>query len=99
MADVRTTADRDQEASSAGGLPNDSLVRPDKALDHAWRYFALHAQQRISVFNFFVVLSGVLATGIGASLQAGKSMALVAAMLGALLALFSYVFYRLDGRG
>jgi hypothetical protein len=99
MADVRTTADRHQEASSAGGLPNDSLVPPDKALDHAWRYFALHAQQRISVFNFFVVLSGILATGIGASLQAGKSMALVAAMLGALLALFSYVFYRLDGRG
>lgn len=99
MADARTTGDRDQDTSSAGGLPNDPLQPPDKALDHAWRYFALHAQQRISVFNFFVVLSGILATGIGAGLQAGKSMALVAAILGAVLALFSYVFYRLDGRG
>lgn len=99
MADARTTADRDPEASGAGGLPNDPFQPPDKALDHAWRYFALHAQQRISVFNFFVVLSGILATGIGAGVQAGKPMAPVVAILGALLALFSFVFYRLDERG
>jgi len=59
----------------------------------------LHAQQRISVFNFFIVLSGILATGIGAGFQAGKTMTPVVAILGALLALFSFVFYRLDGRG
>lgn len=99
MADARTIADRDHEASSADALQSGPLLPPDKALDHAWRYFALHAQQRISVFNFFVVLSGILATGIGAGLQAGKSMALVTAILGTLLALFSYVFYRLDERG
>jgi hypothetical protein len=99
MADAGTTADRDPEASGAGGLSNHPLQPPDKALDHAWRYFALHAQQRISVFSFFVVLSGILATGIGAGLQAGKPMAPVVAILGALLALFSFVFYRLDRRG
>jgi hypothetical protein len=93
------TRDRDKEASRVGGLPSDPMQPPDKALDHAWRYFALHAQQRISVFNFFVVLSGILATGIGAGIQAGKSMASVVAILGALLTLFSYVFHRLDGRG
>ena len=68
-------------------------------LDHAWRYFALHAQQRMSVFNFFIVLSGIISTGIGAGLQAGKAMAPVVAILGTLLALFSFVFYRLDRRG
>lgn len=71
----------------------------DKALDHAWRYFALHAQQRMSVFNFFIVLSGILATGIGAGFQAGKSMAFVVMTLGLLLALLSFVFYRMDRRG
>ena len=71
---------------------------PDKAMDHAWRYFALHAQQRMSVFNFFVVLSGILATGIAASLQGGRPTP-VTAILGALLALFSFVFQRLDRRG
>ena len=93
------TSDIDQGASSGDELQSDLMQAPEKALDHAWRYFALHAQQRISVFNFFVVLSGILATGIGAGIQAGKSMAPVVAILGALLALFSYVFYRLDGRG
>lgn len=97
MADL--TTDRDTEASREGGVPSNAMQPPDKALDHAWRYFALHAQQRISVFNFFVVLSGILATGIGAGIQAGKSMALVVAILAGLLTLFSYVFYRLDGRG
>jgi hypothetical protein len=80
-------------------LPSDPMQPADKALDHAWRHFALHAQQRISVFNFFVVLSGILATGIGAGSQVGKSMALLVAILGALLTFLSYVFYRLDGRG
>jgi hypothetical protein len=99
MSDARTAADRNPGATSAESSPDGAFQPTDKALDHAWRYFALHAQQRISVFNFFIVLSGILATGIGAGLQAGKPMALVVAILGALLALFSFVFYRLDGRG
>lgn len=78
----------------------DNRLQPtDKALEHAWRYFALHAQQRMSVFNFFVILSGILATGIGAGLQAGRPMAPVVAILGTLLALLSFVFYQLDRRG
>ena len=88
-----------KQALNAEEAPDDPLQPADKGLDHAWRYFALHAQQRISVFNFFIVLSGILATGIGAGFQTGKSMAPVVAILGALLFLFSIVFHRLDGRG
>ena len=91
--------DRDPRSSTPGSVSAGPLQPADKGLDHAWRYFALHAQQRISVFNFFIVLSGILATGIGAGFQAGKTMTPVVAILGALLALFSFVFYRLDGRG
>jgi hypothetical protein len=91
--------DRNTKASSAGAPTADPMQPMDKGLDHAWRYFALHTQQRISVFNFFIILSGILSTGIGAGFQAGKSMAPVVVILGALLALFSFVFYRLDERG
>lgn len=74
-------------------------MAPDKVLEHLWRFFALHAQQRISVFNFFVVLSGVLATAIGGGIQAGRPMALLVSVLGILLVLVSFVFWKLDQRG
>lgn len=86
------------DSKSIDGPAKDVPQPPDKTMDHAWRYFALHAQQRMSVFNFFVVLSGILSTGIAASLQGGKPT-LVTATLGALLAVFAFVFQRLDRRG
>jgi len=95
---TRMVMDHDQEASGKQGVADDPLRPTEKALDHVWRYFALHAQQRISVFNFFIVLSGILSTGIGAGLQAGRPMTPVVAILGALLALLSFVFYQLDKR-
>lgn len=88
-------------SSDAGkGSPADShsAVPADKVMEHLWRYFALHAQQRISVFNFFVVLSGVIAAGIGGALQAGRPLILLVVVLGLLLALLSFVFWRLDQR-
>ncbi len=97
MQDDREGATLGQQRQNAEAVSAE--VSADKALDHAWRYFTLHAQQRISVFNFFVVLSGIIATGIGAGLQAGKPMAPVVLSLGLLLALFSFVFYKLDQRG
>ncbi|WP_342148089.1 hypothetical protein [Methylorubrum sp. SB2] len=70
----------------------------DKVLEHLWRYFALHAQQRISVFNFFVVLSGVISAAIGGALQVGGPLNFVVVILGLLLPLLSFVFWRLDQR-
>ncbi len=99
MGDERIATDSDPGALNAGRAPDDPLQADVNGLDHAWRYFALHAQQRMSVFNFFIVLSGILATGIGAGFQAGKTMGPVVIILGILLTLFSIVFYRLDERG
>lgn len=84
--------------TSAGTTGLDPRVTPDKETEHLWRYFALHAQQRISVFNFFVVFSGVIATGIGGALQAGRTNTFLVVVLGLLLALLSFVFSRLDQR-
>lgn len=70
----------------------------EKALAHAWAYFELHAAQRITVFNYFVVFSGILATGLAATLQAAPRLASVGVALGLLLTLLSYLFWQLDRR-
>jgi hypothetical protein len=67
-------------------------------LEHAWRYFALHANQRISLFNFFVVISGSISAGLAASLQKGGSFHLLSFGLGMLLAFISFLFWKLDQR-
>lgn len=69
-----------------------------EALEHAWRYFQLHANQRITVFNYFIVLSGILATGLASAIQASPRLAAVGVVLGLLLSLLSFVFWKLDQR-
>ena len=66
--------------------------------NHAWRYFELHASQRMAVFNFFLVLSGLIAAGLAAAVQAAGLLLIVGAVLGLLLALVSFIFWKLDQR-
>ena len=33
----------------------------DTKFEYAWRYFSLHARQRVTMFNFFLLASGALA--------------------------------------
>src|SRR5580704_16155126 len=51
-------------------------------LEHAWRYFALHANQRMSLFNFFLVLAGLISAGLAACLQRTGSFQLLGVALG-----------------
>jgi len=74
------------------------VAAENKALDHAWSYFQLHANQRITVFNYFVILSGVLAAGLAATIQGPPRLASLGVGLGLLLALLSYVFWKFDQR-
>jgi len=67
-------------------------------LEHAWRYFALHAGQRMSLFNFFLVVSGSIAVGLAAALQRGGLFLLAGVGLGCLLGFFSFIFWKLDQR-
>lgn len=85
-------------AGVAVPLGTGDLMPNDKAMEHLWRFFALHAQQRVSVFNFFVVLAGVISAAIGGALQAGRPLSVVVIALGLLLPLLSFVFWRLDQR-
>ena len=68
------------------------------SLNYAFKYFELHAAQRMTVFNFFLLLSGALSGGIGASLMGDNVFPLSALFLSALLILLSLVFYKLDRR-
>ena len=74
------------------------MSRDDGALAHAWAYFELHATQRITIFNYFVVFSCILATGLAAAIQAPPRLSSVGVALGILLALLSYLFWQLDRR-
>jgi lipoprotein signal peptidase len=68
-----------------------------RSLDYAFKYFELHAKQRMTVFNFFLVIAGILTAGIAASLSK-DSMPLLAAALSLVLILISIVFWKLDAR-
>jgi hypothetical protein len=65
--------------------------------DYAWKYFALHADQRIKTFNFFLILCTLIAGGLITILRDGGNIAL-GALPAFILTLLSFVFWRLDIR-
>lgn len=68
------------------------------SLENSWRFFQLHAQQRMTVFNFYLIISGLVAAGLSACvIQMGK-LYLVAGYLGLFLSFVSFIFWKLDQR-
>lgn len=67
-------------------------------MEHAWRYFELHAQQRISVFNFFLATTGLVATGVGICFQQGGKFLFLSSILSLFLSLITFIFWKLDQR-
>ena len=88
--------------SDTDGLGNsNAMVAPLSSrdeLEHAWRYFALHAGQRMSMFNYFIILFGLASTGFAGCLRGDNTLKLFGVALGVVLAAISYVFFRLDAR-
>ena len=70
-----------------------------KRLKHAWDHFLYHAQQRQTVFNFYVLLLAAhvaaFATTIGRSSEETDTFRI---FLGSTLAITSFLFWRLDLR-
>lgn len=64
----------------------------------AWDYFQVHAAQRLTTFNFYVVISSVITTGVFATFQKDYQIFGASALLGFLLILFSFTFWKLDKR-
>jgi len=64
---------------------------------YVWQYFQLHASQRLTTFNFYIIISSVIATGFFGSLDPSRATYL-GVILGFLLAFLSFIFWRLDCR-
>ncbi|HXM21080.1 MAG TPA: hypothetical protein VN948_07445 [Terriglobales bacterium] len=64
----------------------------------AWKYFELHAGQRLTIFNFYIALCSAIAAGLVATFGKDFSYPNARILLGLLLVLFSFVFWKLDDR-
>ncbi len=64
--------------------------------DYVWKWFAYHADQRVKLFNYMLVVFGVFATATVAS--ADKGMAEVAFVLCLVAGVLALIFSRLDWR-
>ena len=64
----------------------------------AWDFFQMQAGQRLTTFNFYIALSSLLSGGLAATLKANMPIPYVGVILGSLLVLFSFIFWKLDSR-
>ncbi len=68
--------------------------------NHCWNYFSLHAQQRMSVFQFFITLeTGLIGAGLfvlQSKLQFANSY--WAMGIGPLIFMFAFIFWKIDQR-
>jgi hypothetical protein len=65
--------------------------------DQAWKYFSLHADQRLKAFNFYLILCTLIAGGLLALIKDARDL-LVAIPVALLLPSLSLVFWKLDIR-
>jgi hypothetical protein len=64
----------------------------------AWDYFALHSSQRLTTFNFYLVISSVVMAGLISTFQKDFIFHKAGIFLGLLLSFFSFIFWVLDRR-
>ncbi|ELY4095959.1 hypothetical protein ACVR25_000879 [Cronobacter sakazakii] len=73
-------------------------IESPSAFEHAWKYFELHSQQRMVVFNFYIAIIGLLGAGSGVCLQQGGKYLYFASGLGAFIIFITFIFHKLDVR-
>jgi hypothetical protein len=64
----------------------------------AWRYFELHAGQRLKTFHFYIVMCLAALGGLVTLMQRECTSYFAVASISGLLAVLSMVFWRLDRR-
>lgn len=69
----------------------------NESRDYAWKYFSLHADQRLKTFHFYVIISSLL-TGAILALSKNIDEPILVTPICYLITLFSFVFWRLDAR-
>jgi hypothetical protein len=73
--------------------PENSALRKQ-----AWDYFSTHASQRMTAFNFYIVLSSFVAASYFASFKSDSNLQTARPALAGLLCLFAFIFWKLDQR-
>jgi hypothetical protein len=66
--------------------------------EHAWKYFQLHASQRMTLFNFYITICTAIVAGIGVFMNFDNVPFILIITLGILMIVFSIVFWLLDER-
>ncbi|MEG8267966.1 hypothetical protein MKR64_01270 [Acinetobacter baumannii] len=66
-------------------------------LDHAWKYFEIHSNQRIQLFNFYLVIMAASGSALAYILQ-NKNQSILGIFLGLFLVFVSFIFWKLDQR-
>lgn len=77
-------------------MPNSDEYKEQR--EYAWKYFQLHAGQRMASFNFFVVIAALLTAGVAGTLKTDGEYEAIGFALGLSLAVISFIFWKLDER-
>ena len=64
----------------------------------AWDYFQMHSTQRLTTFNFYIVISSVIVTALFSTFQKDYRVPYLGILLGLLLSFFSFIFWKVDTR-
>lgn len=67
-------------------------------IDYVWSYFELHANQRMSTFNFYIVIAALTTNAIATSYESITQSLFPCAIFSMLLSFVSYIFWKLDQR-
>ena len=70
----------------------------ESLLRYSWDYFHVHADQRMSVFNFFVALAVLMTGGLVGTLHKDFGIPALGTILGLGLGFVSFVFWKVDQR-
>ncbi|MBD8184378.1 hypothetical protein [Pantoea agglomerans] len=66
--------------------------------ENAWKYFEIHTSQRMTVFNFYIAIIGLLGAASGICIQQGGDYKYLTSAIGLSISLISLIFYKLDER-
>ena len=86
------------QSSPLSGAGLGFTLTEKEALDIAWKYFQQHASQRISFFNFYIVVASCMLTGLVTTFGSQFLAHHVGIAIGLMLAMTSFIFFKIDER-
>jgi hypothetical protein len=84
--------------NGVGTTPQSDADRQNLQFDYAWKWFSYHADQRVKMFNFMLVVLGIFATAIVSAMGSGQVRHGLIAVLCFVAAGLALIFVLLDRR-